>query len=413
MINPPKLLLAALLCLTLAPSLAAAQDAQPELPVVAEPAPLVEEQPTSAVVDAAPVEDPRAWVLYQAAFDQCAAGERERCKASLRGLIKLYPDHSAARLAEGTLAQLAANPRRAQPPRLTAADPIDPDRQGSNGERYTLLAHAELMAVQTLNGALLGAELCALAGCDDARVEIGVSMAGALGALGITAWLSDGGVTPGHAVAINSGTYWGAVIASLFSFSDMDTPSGTSDAALVAISGRFIGLGLGHLYYKGVAPSAGQVGFTNTVGLWSFVGYGLLHDALDLGLDSGQLSFGGLVALNGGLIAGHVLAQGSPMSRGRALLLDAGGLAGLLTGMGLYFLATDESSGQGFYTSALLGTGLGLGTSAYLTRDWDADDEDVQRRRNLPSVSLVPGDAIAPVAGERQGGFGVSASWAW
>ena len=68
---------------------------------------------------------------------------------------------------------------------------------------------------------------------------------------------------------------------------------------------------------------------------------------------------------------------------------------------------------QGFFTSALVGAGLGIGLSAYLTRDWDDDDEDVQRRRGLQGISLVPGDAIAPIAGERQGGLGVSASWAW
>ncbi len=418
--NPSKLLLAALLGLTLTPSLAAAQDVPAEPPVVADPAQpaAVDAAPAAdaPVADAPPVvadaplaEDPRAWVLYRVAFEQCAAGERVSCEASLRGLIKLYPGHSAARLAEETLAKLATSTQRAKPSsRLT---PVDAERQGSNGEQYSSLARAELIAAQTIHGAVLGLEVCAALECNDERAVVGLIMLGALGGLGITWGLSDGGVTPGHSVAINSGTVWGGVNANiLLSLSDSFDPN---TAALGLMGGQLLGLGLGHLYYKGASPSAGQVSLANTGGIWSLVGFNLLNGALDLQLDSDQHSIGSLIAMNGGLIAGGVLAHHFPMSRGRALLLDTGGLAGLLTGMGLYVLVTNDGGEQGFYTSALLGTALGIGTSAYLTRGWDADDEDVQRRRGLQGISLVPGDAIAPIAGERQGGFGVSTSWTW
>jgi hypothetical protein len=354
-------------------------------------------------------EDERPWDLYRAAFELCATGERERCEQMLRTLSTTYPEHRAGKLAAQTLAGLAERREMPQPPpRLI---PVKPEERGASGERYTSLARAELISAQTVHGIVLGVELCVVAECDDARLSVATAMA--MGGVGLgTSWyLTRGGVTPGHSVALNSGTVWGAVNAGLLA-SMFDGGSDTQ-FTLSMMAGQLAGLGLGQVYYMAAKPMAGQVSLTNSGGIWSLVGFALLDGALDLNLDGDQYTAGMLVAINGGLVAGGLIAHNVPMSRGRALLLDTGGLAGLLTGMGVYVLITNDSGDQGFFTSALLGTGLGLATAAYLTRGWDADDEDVARKRGLTSISLVPGDAIAHVAGQRQGGWGLSASWSW
>jgi hypothetical protein len=400
------LLLSGLLLAMITPLSASAQDV-PHPPVDDAPdAPA--EPPAPPRVDA-PVEDERPWGLYQTAFELCAAGEREACEQTLRGIVTTYPDHRAAVLATSTLEGLAKSQPMPQPPtRLIPNKPFA--RRGSNGERYTSLARAELISAQTLHGIVLGGELCVALDCSDARVVVATMMA--TGGVGLAAsfYATQEGVTPGHTVALNSGTVWGAVNAGMLA--SLSDDGSSKQFALSLMGGQLVGLGLGQLYYMGAKPLAGQVSLANSGGIWTLVGFGLLQGAANLDLDSDQFTTGMVVAMDAGLLAGGALAHFYPMSRSRATLLDTGGLAGLLSGMGLYVLIANDGGDQGFFTAALAGTVLGIGTAAYLTRDWDSDDEDVQSRL-LPTVSLVPGDSLYTARGERQGGWGLSASWVW
>ena len=83
-----------------------------------------------------------------------------------------------------------------------------------------------------------------------------------------------------------------------------------------------------------------------------------------------------------GLVAGALIAHQVPMSRGRTLIIDLGGVLGSLAG-GLFTLSTssDQTAGGVLFTTtaaglAAVGAALGLGAAAYFTRDWNDHDDD-------------------------------------
>lgn len=279
--------------------------------------------------------------------------------------------------------------------------------------RGRILGRAELVFVQAVHGLVVASELHPdqTGGGGEAWLLGGMALGGGLAYL-----LTMDGITLAHTRSINWGMFWTAVNVEWTLARQRDEQlitlrdeRGLSQSTqLWMMAGQFVGMGLGHLYYTLLEPSAGQVSLISSGGLWFTVGSVLISgedgDAFDLVAPQ--------IAMNAGLVLGGVLAHSYPMSYSRVLLLDLAGIGGLLGGYGFYTLANDQDRG-GLGPMMAVGAALGIGLSAYLTRDWDDDDEDVQRRRNLPNISLVPGDAIAPVAGEHQGGFGVSASWAW
>ena len=85
------------------------------------------------------------------------------------------------------------------------------------------------------------------------------------------------------------------------------------------------------------------------------------------------------------------------MSRGRALLIDASGVLGVLSGFGIDLLIQGEDvEAPPFFTLGLIGMVTGLGLGVYLTDEWDVPDQPIQ-------VGLLPLNDGA--------GLGFSGSW--
>jgi hypothetical protein len=83
-----------------------------------------------------------------------------------------------------------------------------------------------------------------------------------------------------------------------------------------------------------------------------------------------------------GLISFALLSQSMPVSRGRVLLIDAGGILGGLLGAAAVALATDD--GDPILVGAGVGVLGGLGLATWLTSDFDAP------ARTGPQVTLAP-----------------------
>jgi hypothetical protein len=110
----------------------------------------------------------------------------------------------------------------------------------------------------------------------------------------------------------------------------------------------------------------------NTAGIWAGI-YTLMTLYVSGASGSASGLFGALlVASDVGLVAGGLLARQFPMSRGRTLLLDAGGILGGLLGLGTYVIAVPNDFGRGTVGAVLAGSLTGMAAAALLSRDWDA-----------------------------------------
>ena len=117
---------------------------------------------------------------------------------------------------------------------------------------------------------------------------------------------------------------------------------------------------------------------------------------------SGDAFVGTLLAASDlGLIGGSILSRYYPMSRGRTLIIDAGGIIGILLGAGANVIiatsADDLSQFVGFGIMAASTAG-GLALATYLTRDWDVPDVPIH-------ASIVP--VSDPKTGRIAGASGV------
>ncbi len=240
-------------------------------------------------------------------------------------------------------------------------------------------ARTELMLFQTAHGVLLGSELCLAFDCDGiTEWSAMIGLGGGLGLLSSYA-LSRDGVTPGRSMMLNSGFLWGlwhgaAIQGALDAeFLDPDADrfaSGQFSAGLIA--GQLGGMGLAYALDELLEPTAADVSTANTVGLWS----GLLAFAAQ-----GAVRFPGsdeatwlvtLIASDLGAVGGGLLARYYPMSRSRALVLNAGGLLGAVVGVGTQTIWQDpELEDRSLYLAGGIGAAVGLGVAVWLTQEWD------------------------------------------
>jgi hypothetical protein len=238
-------------------------------------------------------------------------------------------------------------------------------------------ARASLTVVQTLHGMTQGILLCAIAECEG-RVFVAVSLLGASAGAASSLLLTENGLTSGQASAINSGTLWGFWfgIAGLSAF-DLE-----GDAVLAAPMLGAAGLtGMGILLAQFVRPTAGQVSMANSGGLWAGVVMALLL-ATSNGSDSQTFFAIELGTTAVGLLSLGLLSNTYPVSRGRVLIIDAGGILGGLLGASVTYLVAGNDVGDGILIGTAAGVIAGLGTAAYLTRDFDASD--------APQATVVP-----------------------
>jgi hypothetical protein len=99
------------------------------------------------------------------------------------------------------------------------------------------------------------------------------------------------------------------------------------------------------------------------------------------------------------VLAGALLAHSVPMTTSRVLLIDAGGLLGTLSGLGLAVLAQgDDVHAAATLVPGLLGTLTGLGVAYYLTQDWDSAEDTAATQLHM-GLAPIRGGALASVSG--------------
>jgi hypothetical protein len=151
------------------------------------------------------------------------------------------------------------------------------------------------------------------------------------------------------------------------------------------MGGQLTGLALGEVLWNQAAPTEGQVALANTFGIWSGVLTLQLMGLLEVDDFEGAVGTM-LVMVDVGLLTGAYMAYSHPsISRGRTLLIDAGGILGALAGGGTAILIggndVDEKVGLG---SMLVGTVAGLASAAYFSRHWDSRSAPPARLSLMP-----------------------------
>jgi hypothetical protein len=303
----------------------------------------------AATPAALPQEADPAWNAYDDAFAHAAAGDREGANTRLTDLAKQWPLHPAAVRASSLV--------QAQAPR-----PQDPDAPSK-------IARGELVFWSTVGGVFTAANVCVIAGCGSDReaaavytITVGGSLAAALAA-------SHHGVAQGEAQLYNSAQTWGSWNALAI---NNDFAHDTGQAA-VALGAQGAGLLAGIGLWKTWHPTQGDVALTNSFLLWSSVLTVWGHIAAGSTLSLRRVVLAG----DAGLVLGALTSTRVKMSRGRTLLIDVGGMLGILGGGLIAVLGTDTDRGVG--VSLLAGTAAGLGVAVAVTHDWDA-----------PPVTITP-----------------------
>jgi hypothetical protein len=346
-----------------APALPPAPPAAPSADAPAEgPPPPLAQAPEAR----APSDDD--WQAYDEAFRALGGGRSDEAVRLLSAVVARNPRHPAARRAAALLARL-------HPPQAAVPSDVDSDGVGSREdlrtEEPTRGPRAELGLFQTFHGLAVGTELCILAGCNDPASVLLLDLAMAGAGLGISLGATSGGIRAGTVALLDSGVEWGAWNAIALGVS-ANVSSGSHFAELLLL-GQGLGLGGGALLADRLHPTAGQVSLANTGGLWSGLLMLFIRGADDFGGSTRNITLSLLAASDVGLVGGSLLAASHPVTRGHALLIDAGGAAGALLGLGVVALAGGDSTSRHTYFLGMVpGTLAGLGAAAYLARAWDA-----------------------------------------
>ncbi|MDY7230728.1 hypothetical protein [Hyalangium rubrum] len=303
---------------------------------------------------------------YTSAFNALLKGRDEEALGALERVLATCPTHPYA----GEFARFARS--RLGPGAELAEAAL------TSGEKPTGFARGGLVVWQTMHGASQGILLCVIADCD-ARGGLGAALLGA--GVGATAslLLTPNGVTPGQSAVINSGTTWGVwygiTAISLLDMNDSDAEIGTVMFSMASLTGA--GVALAML----TSPTAGQVSLTNSGGLWAGGVMALFLATADSGDMKTFFAIESAVT-SVGLLSFALLSQSVPISRGRVLLIDSGGILGGLLGAAAVALVTED--GDPILFGAGVGALAGLGFTTWLTRDFDAPDSAA------PQVSFAP-----------------------
>jgi len=241
----------------------------------------------------------------------------------------------------------------------------------------------------TVGGVFTAANLCVIAQCETDREYAAIYSASVGGSLGLALLATRHGVEQGEAQLYNSAQTWGSWNA----LGINDGFADDSDEATISLVAQGAGLLAGIGLWQTWRPSQGDVALANSFLLWGSVmtlwGY--------LAADEEPSLRTVVIAGDAAIVAGALVSTQVKMSRGRTLLIDVGGVLGILLG-GLIAVGTDSEQGAG--TALLITTGAGLGIATAVTREWDA-----------PKAAPV---AIAPARLSQPGGpstWGVTASF--
>jgi hypothetical protein len=298
------------------------------------------------VAGAQPAQDDEAWAAYDRAFVLLAEGKSEEARVVLDALRQRWPAHpAAARAAE----------------RLAALDEESPDDLGpaTVGPTPSTAARGELILWMTLAGIQLGATAC-IDRCDTDRQWVGTIMGTTGAAMALSVAATHRGIYQGQAQLYNSAMSWGSwnALGINDGFAEDAGEAGVSIAA--QLGGLAAGIGL----WEAWRPTQGDVALTNTVFAWSTLLALLGHLAFDVEPTLPEM----VVIGDAALLAGALLSSKVKMSRGRTLLIDVGGILGMMLG-GLIAAASDDDQTAG--AAMLLSGAVGLGVATAATHRWD------------------------------------------
>lgn len=334
--------------------------------------------------DSAAVEEGEnpAWTRYREAFEAFAEGDEKRAVEILEKIERDHPEHPAALAASSVLRKIERG--GAEPSVGDETDEMGDDaetekkRAGRSGrlgiETPTTFSRAELISFQTLHGIGLGAELCAMASCFDARAVVGSMLLGGGAGLGASVLGTQNGIVLGHALSLNAGTLWGFWNAAIVNAA---TQSWSSPAATFGplIVGQLAGLGAGELAWQAFRPYSGDVALYNSAGIWAGVVTRLFMNTASLDPSPAGLHVSLLAATNLGAVGGGFFASENPFARGRVYVTNSAGLFGGLVGLGSAVLVGGaETTGPAASGATIVGALGGLGVGAYLTRKWPLGD---------------------------------------
>jgi hypothetical protein len=223
------------------------------------------------------------------------------------------------------------------------------------------VARGELVFWSTVGGIFTGANVCVIASCDSERATAAVYTASVGGSLALALLATRNGVAQGEAQLYNSAQTWG-------SWNALGINNGfarDSGEAAIALGGQAAGLLAGIGLWRSWHPTQGDVALTNSFFLWSTVLTLWGHLAADSSPTLGRVVIAGDI----GIALGALTSTQIKMSRGRTLLIDVGGVLGILGG-GIIAVGTHDDQAAGI--SLLVGTAAGLGFAAAATYRWDA-----------------------------------------
>jgi hypothetical protein len=335
------------------------------------PAPDPGTAPAGPVVVQPPADfdsDP-AWAAYDGAFRDAAAGELKLSRSRLAEIASRWPGHPAHVRASVLLGE--REPRR--------DDPNAPSN----------VARGEFVFWTTLGGVLLSGNLCVMIDCSTDREYAGVYTLTIGGSLAASLLATRRGLRQGEAQLYNSVQTWGAWNSLLIN----DGFAEDAQEAGVSIALQFGGLAAGVGLWQAWKPTRGDVALANTFLFW-----GAMLTVWGHLMADEEPTIRAVVAVSDlALLAGAVISSRVEVSRGRTLLIDVGGVLGIMTG-GLVAVATDSDTGAG--TALMLGTLAGLGIGIAATSEWD----------KAPPVKVAPAVVTGP---NRSTGYGVSAGFSF
>jgi len=269
--------------------------------------------------------------------------------------------------------------------------PALPGVQPGHVPRLDRSGRGDLAWFTTFYGIGVADGLGALSDLRDGKAYLALTIAGAsVGLVGALLGTRDVPMSEGRAAAIQGATTWSSLnAAALCAISNVD---GRPTLATTLGAG-VLGLALSTSLTSSRAPSAGDMSIVNSAGAWGLVAGALSLTFAGEDVSPQRLGWTLLVGTDLGLLAGGLTASRVDISRGRMLVVDAGGVLGALVGVAIPVFANARNP-DAYGTATLVGIAVGLGTATHLTRTWDDDAP-----RPLAAMGPRAAPALLPVAG--------------
>jgi hypothetical protein len=191
-------------------------------------------------------------------------------------------------------------------------------------------------------------------------------------------------VTVGEAWTIITGLDYGSFNGALWAGGlDFDDKAIVGASVATSVAATSVGV----LVANTKSPSAGDIEVVRSGLLWGTVGGFLLTVVIDPDMSGSSRLKAVAAAMDAGFVAGVGLANTFDLSRNRALIIDAGAIAGGLTAAGIAWLIGGVDNGPRGLAGAALGGMLGgIAVAAWATRDLDAKDAAVTTTPAVPAI---------------------------